>query len=32
MKAYQFADRAHQEQTRKSGEPYIQHPYTPLIT
>ena len=26
MKAYQFADRAHQEQTRKSGEPYIQHP------
>ncbi len=26
MKAYQFADRAHQGQTRKSGEPYIQHP------
>ncbi|MCF7820037.1 MAG: RelA/SpoT family protein [Candidatus Pacebacteria bacterium] len=26
LKAYNFANKAHQKQNRKSGEPYIQHP------
>ncbi len=26
MRAYKFAEKAHQGQTRKSGEPYIEHP------
>ncbi|NCD01042.1 bifunctional (p)ppGpp synthetase/guanosine-3',5'-bis(diphosphate) 3'-pyrophosphohydrolase [bacterium] len=26
MKAYNFANKAHQKQLRKSGEPYMQHP------
>ncbi|HOZ53103.1 MAG TPA: HD domain-containing protein, partial [bacterium] len=26
MRAYEFAEKAHRGQTRKSGEPYIEHP------
>ena len=30
--AYNFAERAHEGQTRKSGEPYLEHPLKVALT